>query len=284
MIASSSVKSAQRTLDIIELLATVPDGLTLTALAHQLNLPKSSVHGLVHTLRQRGYISHDETSRTFHLGLRLWEISRAFNLHDELVRQALPIMQRLVDEFDEIVQLAVRDGIYNVYLAKVDCRQPIRLISQVGVRLYCHATGLGKALLSTETDDEIERLYAGTTLPRFTPNTITDLAALKEELRRTRARGYAEDREEYMPGLRCVAVPVVLHTDQTLAAMSMSLLAQRATDEKLTRSAARLRAAAAELADRLARPDGTPAPDELAHDRPGWFGRNGRRSHADHQG
>ena len=255
-VISSGVKSTSRALDILELLADSSQGLTLTELARQLELPKSTVHGLVHTLRQRGYISQNETHRTFHLGLRLWEIGRAFQLEQELVRQALPIMRRLVDNLDEIVQLAVRDGIYNVYLAKVDCQQPIRLISQVGVRLFCHATGLGKALLSTEPDAEIDRLYADITLPGFTDNTITDVEALKEELRRTRARGYAEDREEYVAGLRCVAVPVVSHTGRTLAAMSFSLPAQRATDERLARAAALLRTAAGELADRLGGEDG----------------------------
>lgn len=258
---SAGTRSTSRALDIIELLADSPQGMTLTELARQLGLPKSSAHGLVHTLRQRGYISQDELHRTFHVGLRLWEIGRAFRLEEELVRQALPIMRRLVDELDEIVQLAVRDGIYNVYLAKVDCRQPIRLISQVGVRLFCHATGLGKALLSTEPDHVVERLYAGIALPAFTDATITDLETLKEDLRRTRARGYAEDREEYVTGLRCVAVPVVSHSGRTLAAMSFSLPAQRATDERLAGAAALLRVAAVELADRLTGEDGRGVPN-----------------------
>lgn len=248
MLAASAVRSVQRALDILELLADERASLTLSEFAARLDLPKSSAHALLHTLRRRGYISQDDNQGPFRLGRRLWELGHTFDLEGELARLARPTMQRLVDEFDEICQLAIRDGIFNVYLAKVDCRQPIRLISQVGVRLYCHATGLGKALLSLESEATIERLYAGATLPRFTEHTITDLGALKEELRRTRERGYAEDLEEYMPGLRCMAVPVAILDGAPPVALSLSLPVQRATPERLVEGARLLRRAAAELA------------------------------------
>ncbi len=247
MLSETAVRSVQRALDILELLADGRQGLTLTEFAARLDVPKSSVHALLHTLRRRGYITQDGGQGTFHLGLRLWELGHAFTLEDALARLARPIMQRVVDEFDEICQLAIRDGQFNVYLAKVECRQPIRLISQVGVRLYCHATGLGKAMLSVEPAGVIERLYADVAMPRFTEHTITDLPALQAELARTRARGYAEDREEYMPGLRCVAVPIIVAHGVPPIALSLSLPAQRATPARLAEGVRLLRAAAAEL-------------------------------------
>jgi IclR family KDG regulon transcriptional repressor len=226
--------SVDRSFAILELLAECPGGLTLSEVARRLTLPRSSAHVLLHTLGRRGYVSLSEEGRVFHLGLQCWALGRSFRLNDELARQALPIMRGIVDELDEIVQLAVRDGTHNVYLAKVDCRQPIQLISRVGMRLRCHATGLGKALLAALSDDEIDRLYASETIEQFTPNTLTDLPALKQALQATRERGFAEDREEYVVGLRCVAVPIVTAAGQTLAAMSISVPAPRATNDKLT--------------------------------------------------
>jgi DNA-binding IclR family transcriptional regulator len=248
MLPDSAVRSVQRALDILELLATEQEGLTLTEFASRLDVPKSSAHALVHTLRRRGYITQDPAQGTFRLGLRLWELGHAFRLEDEIARLARPIMRCVVDEIDEICQLAIRDGILNVYLARVDCLQPIRLISQVGVRLYCHATGLGKALLSVEPEAVIDQLYANVTLPRFTEHTITELPALKEELRQTRERGYAQDLEEYMPGLRCVAVPVSVLSGAPPVALSLSLPLQRATPDKLAECVRLLQRAAAELA------------------------------------
>ncbi|MCC6626797.1 MAG: IclR family transcriptional regulator [Chloroflexi bacterium] len=249
--ATGSVKSAERVLDIFELLADAVDGLTLSDVAQRLSLPKSSAHGLLHTLRQRGYVSLDDDRRAYHLGGRLWELNQAFRLPDVLARQALPVMRRIVDEFDEICQLAIRDGIFNVYLARVDCRQPIRLISQVGVRLYCHATGLGKALLACESEEALDRLYAGLTLHRFTEHTIAKLDELKRELRQVRALGYAEDRGEYVAGLRCIAVPVVTAAGAPVAALSFSIPAQRATAARRTEGLQLLRAAAKEIAGGL---------------------------------
>ncbi len=263
MLSDSAVRSVQRALDILELLADGQQGLTLTEFASRLDVPKSSVHALLHTLRRRGYISQDAGQGTFHLGLRLWELGHAFKLEDELARQARPIMQRIVDEFDEICQLSIRDGQFNVYLAKVDCRQPIRMISQVGVRLYCHATGLGKAMLSLEPEAVIDQLYANATMPRFTEHTITDLDALKAELHCTRERGYAEDREEYMPGLRCVAVPIIVASGVPPIALSLSMPAQRATPERLAEGVRLLRAATTELAA-ISNQDALAAPEDGA--------------------
>jgi DNA-binding IclR family transcriptional regulator len=264
MASDTAVKSAERAIDLIELVARHGSarGFTLTELAQQLDLPKSSVHGLVHTLQRRGYLSQDDTTRTFHLGLRLWELGRAFDLHDELVRLVLPIMRGIAADLNEIVQLAVRDGIHNVYLAKVDCDQPIQLISRVGARLHCHATGLGKALLSGLGDEEIDRLYDGMPLPQLTANTILDLEALKQEVRRVRAAGYAEDREEYVPGLRCVAVPLRSRQGQVLAAMSVSLPTPRATADRLARSLSLLHEGAQAFQQRLAGATGDAPGDE----------------------
>ena len=74
MLSDSAVRSVQRALDILELLADGRQGLTLTEFAARLDVPKSSVHALLHTLRRRGYISQDSGAGTFHLGLRLWEL------------------------------------------------------------------------------------------------------------------------------------------------------------------------------------------------------------------
>jgi DNA-binding IclR family transcriptional regulator len=174
----------------------------------------------------------------------------------------------VVDDIDEITQLAIRDGRYNVYLAKVDCRQPMQLISSVGRRLPCYATGLGKALLAELSDAEIDRLYPEPNLPRFTPSTIPDVETLKSVLAEVRQRGYATDNEEYTRGLRCVAVPVHGRDGGTLAALSCSIPTARADAAKLDRALQLLQAAAAEISLRLGgrpgRSSGAPAASDAA--------------------
>ena len=258
---AEGVKSAERVLDVIELLTREVHGLTFVEITAELGWPKSSSHALLQTMTRRGYLSLDEASRRYTLGLRIWEAGQAYNLYDDLVRQARPVMERVVDDLDEIAQLAIRDGRYNVYLAKVDCRQPMQLISSVGRRLPCYATGLGKALLAELSDAELDQLYPEPTLPRFTPSTIGDVQTLKSVLAEVRQRGYATDNEEYTRGLRCIAVPVRGRSGETLAALSCSIPSARLDAAKFQRALDLLQAAASEIGARLAgRPSRPAAP------------------------
>jgi DNA-binding IclR family transcriptional regulator len=262
---AEGVKSAERVLDVIELLTREPLGLTFVEITAELGWPKSSSHALLQTMTRRGYLSLDEASRRYTIGLRIWEAGQAYNLYDDLVRQALPVMERVVDDLDEIAQLAIRDGRYNVYLAKVDCRQPMQLISSVGRRLPCYATGLGKALLAELSDPEIDQLYPERNLPRFTPSTIGDVEALKSVLAEVRQRGYATDNEEYTRGLRCIAVPIHGRAGETLAALSCSIPSARLDAGKFQRALELLQAAAGEISARLAgRPAARRAPAPVA--------------------
>ena len=247
----ATVKSADRVLDVLELLTSEPDGLTLSEVAMRVGWPKSSTHALLRTLENRGYLSRDLDSRTFRIGIRIWEAGQAYRLQDDLVRQALPAMRRVVETVEETVQLAIRDGRDNVYVAKVESRQPMQLVSRVGSRIPSHGTGLGKVLLADLGDPELADLYAGVALTRFTPNTITDFARLKRELSTVRTRGYAEDKEEFALGLRCIAVPIPDLHGRTIAAMSCSVPSARLDGPKAERILGLLRQAVAEVAGRM---------------------------------
>lgn len=245
------VKSADRVLDLLELLTSAPDGLSLSHVVSRLTWPKSSTHALLRTMERRGYLSRNDASRTFRIGIRLWEAGQAYQLHADLALHAVPAMQRVVDDVGETVQLAVRDGRDNVYLAKVDSQQPMQLVSRIGSRIPSHGTGLGKVLLADLTDRELDALYVDATLVRFTPNTITDLAHLKEVVQEVRRVGHAVDEEEFALGLRCIAVPIVGIQQRTMAALSCSIPSARFDRAKAQRTLSLLKQAAAEISRRM---------------------------------
>jgi DNA-binding IclR family transcriptional regulator len=224
---SEPVKSADRVLDVLELLTSSVGGLTFSDIATRLGWPKSSTHALLTTMERRGYLSRDQEARAYRLGIRTWETGQAYRLHDDLTLHALGPMQRIVDEVDETVQLAVRSGKDNVYLAKVDSHQAMQLVSRVGSRIPAHGTGLGKVLLAELSDDALDALYADGELPRFTPNTITGTTQLKKALAEVRMRGYAVDQEEFAVGLRCIAVPILGTHQRVVAALSCSIPSAR---------------------------------------------------------
>ncbi|MGH2560077.1 MAG: IclR family transcriptional regulator [Thermomicrobiales bacterium] len=251
----AQIKSAGRVLDIIEALAAAPAGLGFAELSRAQRVPKSSLHGLLSVLTARGYVSLDAQRRTYGLGIRVWEAGQAYLRHRDVVREALPVMEEIVREINETVQLATLDGIENVYLAKVDCSHPIRLQSEVGKRLFAHATGLGKVLLAHLPDDELRARLDGVALPSFTPNTINQLPDLLRVLETIRERGFAVDDQEYTPGLRCVAVPICdLDDDAAVtAALSASIPLMRAGSGQLEAALRAVAAGSIEISRRLGR-------------------------------
>lgn len=256
---SQAVKSAQRALRILELLTSQERGLTFGEIADALRYPRSSLHGLLWTMSDEGWLELDPATRRYSLGIRTWEAGNAYLRAVDLADRARPYMERVRDALEETVQLAVLDGRYNVYVAKVDGTQRLTLASAVGRRLEAHATGLGKVLLADLTPEELEERIGGVTLERFTANTITDPEELRRELALVRRRGYALDQEEYTAGVRCVAVGVRDHTGRVSAAMSVSVPTVRFNRRRQQEAIDLLTEAARDLSAALGAPARNPA-------------------------
>ncbi|MGH3746506.1 MAG: IclR family transcriptional regulator, partial [Micromonosporaceae bacterium] len=168
-----SVKSALRALKILELLVQRESAMTFVQIGEALGYPKSSLHGLLRTLVETGWAQFDPDARRYSLGIRTLEAGNVYTRSLGLVDRARPFMERVRDEVDETVQLAVLDGRHNVYIAKVDGRQALTLASAVGRRLPAHATGLGKVLLADLSAKELDARLGGESLENYTSHTIT---------------------------------------------------------------------------------------------------------------
>lgn len=248
---NATVKSADRTLAILELLTESGDGLTLTDIHQNLGFPKSSTYALLLTMVSRGFLEQETESRRFRIGIRLWQAGQSYVAANDLERAALPYMELLRDSLNETVQLATLDGIDNVYIAKVDPDHQLRLASRVGVRLPAYATGIGKALLSQLTDEDVRSRFDGVSFTRFTPTTITSLTKLINALDEVRGRGYATDNSEYTPGVFCVAAPVNGHRGSPHAAISVSIPEVRKTPKVIERTIEELCRTAKEISARM---------------------------------
>lgn len=244
---NDSVKSALRALKILELFTQHESAMTFAEIGEALGYPKSSLSGLLRTLVEAGWAQFDPASRRYSLGIRTLEAGNVYTRSLGLVERARPFMERVRDEIDETVQMAVLDGRHNVYIAKVDGRQALTLASEVGRRLPAHATGVGKVLLAGLSTTDLDARLGSGELERFTEHTVVDRAELDQVLTETRRRGYATDEDEYTLGVRCVAVPVLDFTGRTVAGMSVSVPTIRFDDERRNRALALIRAAARDL-------------------------------------
>ncbi len=247
---TEGVKSALRVLDIFELLAQFPDGISLSEISTRLAIPKSSVHGLLATLLGRGYLRAGRHDHTYRLGARLFELGSRYMAGADLLTEGQDVVRETAHACDETVHLAILDGDEVLYIAKEEGTSTVRMVSAVGKRFLAYGTGVGKMLLSALPAEELERLYPrDRALAPITAHTIVDPAAFRRELTETRTRGFATDCEESTPGLCCIAAPVFDSGGGMAAAISISVPTVRFTAERQPG----LRLLVQQSADRLSR-------------------------------
>jgi IclR family transcriptional regulator, KDG regulon repressor len=237
--------------------------LTVRDIAAELQLPRSTVHELVHTLVQLGALAPAVNgSGRFTLGLLLHELGSAYLSEVDLAREGQRVAEIVAEACGETVHFAALDGVEVVYVAKVDSIHAVRMVSAVGRRVPAHCTAVGKALLSGLSDDELTARFGGADvpLPAMTPNSITSLPALREALSRVRTLGYSLDDCESNRDVRCVAAPVYDHGGRMVAGMSISVPTTR-TGEGWPGSLVELiRNGARELSRRLGHTQDNPDP------------------------
>ncbi|HWB36441.1 MAG TPA: IclR family transcriptional regulator [Rugosimonospora sp.] len=225
------VKSAQRTVQILETLAAAPHRLTISQLQEIVGYPRSSLHALMRTLRDLKWVESDESGTTFGIGPHALMSGTAYLDRDPALPFAYQTLEDLRAEVGHTIHYARRDGAHVLYLASRESRDSVRVVSRVGRRLPIHLTALGQALLAELTDVEVDELLPAE-LERYTPHTIVDRAALHAELDAVRQRGYAVEHEQGTPGVACVAATVEYRIPCT-DAISCSIPAQLATGAQL---------------------------------------------------
>lgn len=207
VLRTTPVKSAVRTAELLDYLARNEGPHSLTDLQQQLGYPKSSLHVLLRTLVDLGWLETDITGTLYRIGMRALLVGTSYIDTDEVVRLSREILDWVAEQTTETVHLARLDGVDVVYLATRASTHYLRPFSRVGRRLPAYATSLGKALLAIRSDDEVRGLLPDP-LEALTPNTLTDVGALFADLARTRERGYSIDLEENTLGLMCFGVAV----------------------------------------------------------------------------
>ncbi|NLU67462.1 IclR family transcriptional regulator [Streptomyces sp. HNM0574] len=223
----AQVKSAVRTVELLEFFAGRPGMHTLTDVQEAVGYPKSSLYMLLRTLVDLDWVEVDATGTRYGIGVRALLVGTSYIDGDEVVTAARPTLDRLSEETGETIHLARLDGTSVVYMATRQSRHYLRPSANVGRRLPAHSTSLGKALLATHTDEQVRQLLPGT-LDRLTESTTTDRERLIEELRLVREQGYALDTEENTVGLRCFGVALP-YRSPARDAISCSVPAARLT-------------------------------------------------------
>lgn len=215
-----TVRSVRKAIDVLLAVAQNEGPATLTETASRTGIPIATASRLLTTLTQTSLLKRD--GKGYSLGIRAFEIGKKAEKEMDLIGVSRPHLRSLADRTGENANLAVLDGPDVVYLACEECSKMMRAFTVQGARVSAHATGVGKVLLSGQSDAQISRLYGGMRLQKFTPRTVNNLEELLAEVRLARERGYAVDEGEREEGVLCYAAPVRDYLGRVIAAVSIS--------------------------------------------------------------
>ncbi|MBZ9657178.1 IclR family transcriptional regulator [Phyllobacterium lublinensis] len=256
--APSSVQVLDRSLNLLSIIAD-NDGSTLTDLADHTGMAPSTVHRLLNSLANHGMLMHDTESGEWTIGVRAFEIGNAFLRYRKLGTISRPFLKRLMDECGETANVAIEDEGDVVFISQIESHAPMRAFFRPGRRGPIHASGIGKAILSTWSDTAIGQTLGGRTLTHFTDHTLDTLPALLNDIQKIRTRGWSIDDEEHTLGMRCIAAPLFNEHGEAIAGISVSGPAVRLPKEKLGVLGPVIRRTADELTAAM----GGRRPDEL---------------------
>ncbi len=216
------IKVLEKTFKILALFTEQARALSVKEIAELLGYNPSSIFRIVKNLEDVAYLEKDLDTQKYKLGFGLYYLGTLAESHTMMRKIARPFLERLSEECEETIHLAVIHRGQALYLEKIPSKKVLQVISRIGTKLPCHCSGVGKMLLSALPPDKIQQIVQEKGLARFTQNTITDVQSLLRELDGIRQQGYALDNEEIETGLKCIAAPVRDPAIGVVAAVSIS--------------------------------------------------------------
>jgi IclR family transcriptional regulator, KDG regulon repressor len=227
-------------LNVLEWMTRQPNGCRVIDVAQTFGLARSNAHRTLQTLVECGWAVQVEGASTYRSGLKLFELGSLVDQATDLKERLHPLLAQLAEQSGETIHLAVLDGAEVVYLDKFDSPLPVAAYSRVGGRAAAYCVAAGKALLAAMTIDEVSLKQRLVKLLPHTKNSLTDFALLEKELEKIRARGYAENREEWRIGVCGLGAVVSNAAGKPVAAIGMSVPSIRFSKKQVAEHAAQL--------------------------------------------
>ncbi|MFJ2113895.1 MULTISPECIES: IclR family transcriptional regulator [unclassified Streptomyces] len=227
------VPAVTRALDILELFLEGDGTLSAPDVIRRLQLPRTTVHELLTTLSARSYLAPvpGQPGR-YRLGVRSYQLGSRYAEQLDLAAEGRQVAREIAETCDETVHVAILEDTDVIYIAKMDSTHAVRMVSAAGRRLPAHCTSVGKMLLASLPEPDLEARIATHAFIAMTPDSITDPVQLRRELAGIRERGFAAEHRESNPDVSCVAAPVRDRVGRVVAALSISVPMIRWSDER----------------------------------------------------
>ena len=213
-------KTVVRSMDILNLFITRP-ALSINDMVELSKIPKTSVHRMVKTLEDMGFLQKDAQGR-YSLGLLFLQFGQLVADRLDIRHLALPFMNQLRDEVGEAVNLIVKDGADAIYIEKVDTQHPVRMYTKIGRRAPLYAGACARVILAFLPDEEREKYLGEIELKPIGKGTIVEHRTLCEVVEQSRNLGYTISYSELENETAAVAAPIFDYTGQLCAGLSIA--------------------------------------------------------------
>ena len=244
------VPAVDKTFAILELVANSKEPLGISEITRALDFNKSTVFNIIHTLTDLEILKQAPGNK-FGLGIQFYLLSRASRNGSEIISTIHPYLERINQKTNLSVFLGIRSGLHAVIMDKVDAAYDIKISAEIGMRLPLLAGAGGKAILSQMSDDEIDRILSKNVLRQFTRHSSIDKIKYKNMLKKARREGIAFDKEEYIEGIRALAVPLKIDNGNPQFAIWAVGLKGQVKNEVISTYAELLKKSAKEIEIRL---------------------------------
>ncbi len=212
------LQSVQRGLQILKLFTSSNPVWSITDIAKTLELSKSTVSRIISDLIEEGYI--EKTRNKYRLGFSLLCLSGVITSHLEIHKESRDTLKELVHKVGETAHIAILEDLEITYLHKVECKNPVKLLTNIGKKNPPTSTGSGKILLAYQPETVLQDLIdAG--LPKMGPNSITDPQQLRQELQNVRKKGYSFCIDEMQKDIISIGAAIRDYTNEVVAAVSL---------------------------------------------------------------
>ena len=216
------MQALERIVQILDVVSRRNDGASLADLVRETAISKTALHRIAGDLRDSLLLIRDRNGR-YQPGPKILEWSGLFRRDHVLLRTARPILESLRKAVGETVHLFMYDGTGAYYLDQIESDHALRMTYRIGSRAPLHSTGGGKAILANLSCAERRGYYRESGLPRFTSKTITDPAALEENLASSASGGLYREVGENEKDIRCLAAAVLDAADRPLGSISITV-------------------------------------------------------------
>jgi DNA-binding IclR family transcriptional regulator len=228
---SNNVKSVRKALLIMEELDKSGE-LSIGDLSERMCMDKATVHRLINTIKDAGYVNQNPDNKRYSNSLKLLAMGNRVMEKSGVKHIARPYVEELAGKTGETINLGILVGNKIIYVDKLESSSTIKVGLGIGVSVPSYCSGLGKAILAYTPEPERMEIINSITFEKFTDHSIVDSMLFMKELEKIRQNGYSVDDEEYVDGLICFGAPIFDFHGKPIAAISVSCPKYRYDEEK----------------------------------------------------